>query len=142
MVPAFFLNTRKLKAGIARAAKALLVVEEPEALHYYCNILEGCGYQVRACHSYEEGVCCLGSEVFDFVMVSQGSPNFEGRCVVERAIEIDRRLPVVVVARSLDMHCYLEAMQLGAVDYLEEPVTVSEMGRVLGNHPSALSKAA
>jgi DNA-binding NtrC family response regulator len=122
--------------------KALLVVEEPEALHYYCNILEGWGYHVRACHSYEEGVCCLGSEVFDLVMVSQGSRRFEGRCVVERAIEIDRRLPVVVVARALDMPCYLEAMQLGAVDYLEEPVTVSEMGRVLGNHPPFRAKAA
>jgi DNA-binding NtrC family response regulator len=125
-----------------RRGSALLVVEEAEALHYYCNILEGWGYQVRACCSYEEGVCRLGSEVFDFVMVSQGSPNFEGRCVVERAIEIDRRLPVVVVARCLDMTCYLEAMQLGAVDYLAEPVTVSEMGRVLGNHPPIRSRAA
>jgi FixJ family two-component response regulator len=62
--------------------------------------------------------------------------------VVERAIAMDRRLPVVVVARALDMTCYLEAMQLGAVDYLEEPVTVSEMGRVLGNHPPIRSKAA
>jgi DNA-binding NtrC family response regulator len=127
---------------LAGRGKALLVVEDPEALHYYCSILEGCGYQVRACHSYEEGACCLGSEVFDFVMVSQGSRNFEGRCVVERAIEIDRRLPVLVVARSLDMGCYLEAMQLGAVDYLAEPVTVSEMGRVLGNHPPILRTAA
>jgi DNA-binding NtrC family response regulator len=132
----------RLQPLFVRTGKALLVVEESEALHYYCNLLEGWGYQVRACHSYEEGVCCLGSEVFDFVMVSQGSRQFEGRCVVERAIEIDRHLPVVVVARCLDMTCYLEAMQLGAVDYLAEPVTVSEMGRVLGNHPPIRSKAA
>jgi DNA-binding NtrC family response regulator len=125
-----------------RKGKALLVVEEPEALDYYCSLLEGWGYQVRCCHSYEEGMSCLGSEVFDFVMVSQGSRNFEGRCVVERATEIDRHLPVLVVARCLDMGCYLEAMQLGAVDYLAEPVTVSEIGRVLGNHPPILRKAA
>jgi DNA-binding NtrC family response regulator len=87
-------------------------------------------------------MCCLGSEVFDFVMVSQGSRNFEGRCVVERATEIDRRVPVLVVARCLDMGCYLEAMQLGAVDYLAEPVTVSEIRRVLRNHPPILRQAA
>jgi len=126
---------------LVRRGKALLVVEDPGTLHYYCSILEGWGYQVLACHSYEEGVCCLGSEVFDFVMVSQGSRNFEGRCVVERATETNRRLPVLVVARCLDMRCYLEAMQFGAVDYLAEPVTLSEMGRVLGNHPSIRSKA-
>ena len=33
----------------ARTGKALLVVEDPGELHYYCNILEGYGYQVRAC---------------------------------------------------------------------------------------------
>jgi DNA-binding NtrC family response regulator len=75
----------------------------------------------------------LAGEVFDFVMVSQGTPNFEGSCVLKRATEINRSLPVLVVARSLDMGCYLEAMQLGAVDYLLEPLTPSDIGRVLEN---------
>ena len=122
--------------------RALLVVEEPEALHHYRSLLEGWGYQVRGCHSYEDGMTSLESEIFDFVMVSQGSRNFEGRCVLERATEIDRRLPVLVVARCLDMGCYLEAMQLGAVDYLAEPISVSEIGRVLRNHPPVLRRAA
>ena len=68
-------------------------------------------------------------------MVSQGTPNFEGSRVLKRAAEINRSLPVLVVARFPDMGCYLEAMQLGAVDYLVEPLTVSELGRVLENHP-------
>jgi len=46
--------------------------------------------------------------------------------------------PVVVMARCLDMTCYLEAMQLGAADYLAEPVTFSEMERVLRNHRPTL----
>ena len=83
---------------------------------------------------FQEGVRCLADEVFDFVMVSQGTPNFEGSRVLKRATEINRSLPVLVVARCLDMGCYLEAMQLGAVDYLVEPLTVSEIGRVLENH--------
>ena len=84
----------------------------------------------------------MGDEVFAFVMVTQGTPNFEGRCVLERAVEIDRSLPVLVVARCLDMNCYLEAMQLGAVDYLVEPLTVLEIGRVLENRPPYRSVAA
>ena len=122
--------------------KALLVDEYPEDLQYYFNILDGHGYRVRACSSYQEGVRCLGDEVFDFVMVSQGTPKFEGSCVLERAIEVNRRLPVLVVARCLDMGCYLEAMQLGAVDYLVEPLTVWEVGRVLESHAPVRSMAA
>ena len=123
-------------------AKALLVHEDPGDLQYYFNMFEGYGYRVRACNSFQEGVRCLADEVFDFVMVSQGSPNFEGSRVLERAIEINRSLPILVVARCLDMDCYMEAMQLGAVDYLLEPLTVSEIGRVLENHLPVQSIAA
>ena len=118
----------------APRAKALLVHEDTGDLQYYFNILKGYGYWVRWFNSFQEGVHCLGDEVFDFVMVSQGTPNFEGSRVLKRAIEINRSLPVLVVARCLDMGCYLEAMQLGAVDYLVEPLTILEIGRVLENH--------
>jgi DNA-binding NtrC family response regulator len=79
------------------------------------------GYSVHACNLYAEGIRQLESGAFGFIVVSQGSRFIEGRCLVERAIKINRRLPVVVVARCLDIHCYLEAMELGAVDYLERP---------------------
>ena len=114
---------------------ALLVGEDPGALRHYRSILERHGYRVRICNSYQEGVNLLADQVFHFVMVSQGTPNFEGSRVLKRAAEINRSLPVLVVARFLDMDRYLEAMQLGAVDYLVEPLTVSELGRVLENHP-------
>jgi DNA-binding NtrC family response regulator len=83
----------------------------------------------------------LDSNGFDLIIVSQGSRDFEGRCVLERATEIDRRLPVLVIARCLDMHCYLEAIQLGAVDYLAEPVPAAELGRLVANHSRSHSAA-
>jgi DNA-binding NtrC family response regulator len=111
------------------------VGEDSGDLGYYRDILEGYGYRVQICNSYQEGVRCLADEVFDFVLVSQGTPKFEGSCVLKRATETNRSLPVLIVARCVDMGCYLEAMQLGAVDYLVEPLTILEIGRVLGNHP-------
>jgi DNA-binding NarL/FixJ family response regulator len=124
--------TRQLLS--APKGTALLVGEDPGELRYYCDILEQCGYRVRISNSYQEGVHLLADEVFQFVIVSQGTPKFEGSCVLKRAIEINRSVPVLVVARCVDMGCYLEAMQLGAVDYLVEPLTVSELGRVIENH--------
>src|SRR5690348_2892223 len=115
--------------GCVPGAKALVVHEDLAELRYYRDILQGFGFGVQVCNSYKEGVQSLADEVFHFVIVSQGTPNFEGMCVLKRAIVIDRRLPVLVVARCLDMACYLEAMQLGAVDYLVEPLKVSEITR-------------
>jgi DNA-binding NtrC family response regulator len=121
--------------------KVLVVDNSPEDLQHYSTMLEAYGYQVRRCGSYPEGVRRLGNEAFDFVIVSQGSAKFEGSCVLKRAIELDRSLPVLVVARCLDMGCYLEAMQLGARDYLVQPLTDWEIGRLLPPQP-CLSAAA
>jgi len=40
-------------------------------------------------------------------------------------MEVDRRTPVLILARCLDIGCYLEAMELGAVEYLQKPVPES-----------------
>jgi DNA-binding NtrC family response regulator len=52
-----------------------------------------------------------------------------------KLVEIDRGLPVVVVARCLDMGSYIKAMQLGATDYLVEPLMAWEVGRLLLPQP-------
>ena len=114
----------------------LLVDEDSEYLEHVRKITQGMGYSVQACNSYAEGIRQLESGAFELIVVAQGSRFFEGRCVVERAIKINRQLPVVVVARQLEMECYLEAMQLGAVDYVADPSVGAEIARLLRNHLS------
>ena len=111
----------------------LLVDEDLEQLEFERGIIQGIGCSVQACNSYTEGIRQLVSGAFDVIVVGQGSRNFEGRCVLEGASEFNRRLPVIVVARHLEMGCYLEAMQLGAVDYLAGPFDGMELARVMRN---------
>ncbi len=84
-------------------------------------MLRALGYEVVICDTYEEGANLLETEDFDFAIVNQGSAAFEGRQILERAMSLRRRVPVLVVASSVNMHNYLEAMDLGAIDYLEMP---------------------
>lgn len=118
----------------ARGRKVLLVDEEAGDLRFLRLVFEGQGFQVRACNSYEVGLACLETEPFDFIVVSQGSGGFEGRKVLERAMQLDRWRPVLVVTRTIDMPSYLEAMQLGAVDYLEKPLSPTELLRFVKAH--------
>jgi DNA-binding NtrC family response regulator len=105
----------------------LLVDESAHDLRAYAEVLRRQGWEVRACESFHEGKLCLEGGSFDIVIVSQGSPAFEGRSLLERAIEIDRSTPVFVVAASVDIGSYLEAMQLGARDYIQKPLSANEL---------------
>ena len=104
-----------------KTGRVLLVFDGLWNLPFYGGILSALGYDLVMCSSYEEGARRVETEDFDFAIVNQGSASFEGRCVLERAAEKHRNIPIVVVTRCLDTHCYLEAMDLGAVDYLERP---------------------
>ena len=115
--------------------------EDKGDLAYYQLILQQMGCQVRANSSYDEALSALTFEHFDFVVLEQGSQGFEGKPILERAIEIDRHLPVLVLTGHLDMGCYLEAMQLGAVDYLEEPLKAADMIRAVETHLNTLECA-
>jgi len=125
---------RRIRLTVSRSGTVLLVDEDCARLQHYSAILQAFGYQVEICASYEGGVRRLDADTLDFILVSQGSPNFEGRWGLERAIQIDRGLPVLVLARCLDMGCYLEAMQAGAVDYLAEPISVHDLLWALETH--------
>lgn len=114
--------------------KVLLVDEEVSDLRTLRLTLEGQGFNVSTCATYDAGVQSLEKEPFDFVVVSQGTPAFEGRRVVERATELNRRQPVLVLTRCMDMRCYLEAMQMGAIDYLEKPVPPADLLRFVRAH--------
>ncbi len=117
------------QSRIATRGKVLVVDEDTADLVYYRTVLQRAGCAVVTCNSYDEALDCIGSEHFDLVVLSQGSTAFEGRRVLEKAIKMDRAGKVLVVARVLNMSCYLDAMHLGARDYLEEPVPEEDMIR-------------
>ncbi|MGA2982313.1 MAG: response regulator [Terriglobia bacterium] len=114
--------------------RVLLVDEDEKDLKYFATLLGRMGYSVRAFANYQEAEACLEREHFDSVIVNQGSPAFESHRLVELTLARNRHTPVVVLARCLEMNCYLEAMQLGAADYLEKPVAPAEFERLVTTH--------
>jgi DNA-binding response OmpR family regulator len=136
---------RKLQSNVREATadgrdvKLLLVDENANDLDYYSEVLRYLGYEVQPVDSYARAADTLGRERFDLVIVDQGSANFEGRSVLSRAVEIDRRVPVLVLTRTADADCCIEALDAGAHEYVQKPLTtleVRELVRDYMNSPS------
>jgi len=82
---------------------------------------------VDDCTTYLEGAQRLERGRYDLVVLSQGGQTFQGQPLLERAIELDRRRPVLVLTRAVDMRSYLDVMYLGAHDYVEKPPAAWEI---------------
>ncbi len=111
--------------------KVLIVDENVEDLAQHASHFEAWGFEVHKCTSYETALRSVEREDFDLALVDQGSPSFEGRLVVKHLIRYNPGTPFIVLARPKDMACSLQAVLLGAVDYLEKPVSTAEMNRVI-----------
>jgi DNA-binding NtrC family response regulator len=130
------IKTLEWKSNFHRFSKirTLLVDEDPSDIRYYYGMLRALGHEVAIAGSYSEGLSLLEQESFDMVIVGQGSPAFEGREIVGRAIEINSETPVLVVARTLDIDCYLEALEMGAAEYLERCAAPRDFMRAVDAH--------
>lgn len=129
-------SQKRISAGdrLVRQTTILLVDENSQDLDHYRRMLKHCGFQVRPCADFKEAARLLEAANFDCIVASQGGPRFEGRVVLERSVARDRYRPVVITCRHHDVACYLEAMQLGAVDYIEKPLSVLEMKHAVTTH--------
>ena len=122
------------KGANKRGLKLLLVDEDAKDLDYYSEVLRYLGYEVRSVDSYAEAAASLGRERFDLVLVDQGSSDFEGRSVLTRAVEVDRRVPVLVLTRAVDADCCFEALDAGAYEYVQKPLTTSEVRELVSDY--------
>jgi len=130
----------QLKSDIKKASangqerKLLLVDEEASDLDYYTEVLRYLGYAVRPVDSYSIAAATLGEEEFDLVIVDQGSSDFEGRTVLSRAVETSRHVPVLVLTRVVDSDCCIEALNAGAYEYVQKPLTTVEVRELVSDY--------
>jgi DNA-binding response OmpR family regulator len=79
------------------------------------------GYEVRAAGSGEEAVQILGRERFDVIVTDLVMPGMSGSDLVRRIKAEDPEQDVVVVTGVVDVRSAVDAMKLGASEYLLKP---------------------
>ena len=83
--------------------------------------LEDEGFQVDMAESGEEALKKLNAEAFNLMLTDIKMPGMDGVELLERAREIHRDLPVVMMTAYATVETAVEAMKIGAMDYLMKP---------------------
>jgi two-component system response regulator AtoC len=109
-------------------AAHILVVEDRESLRRMLErALQQEGYEVTACADGEQATSKLAAGSFDLVLTDLKLPGMSGIDVLRNSREAHPRLPVVVLTAFGTVGTAVEAMKLGAADFLEKPVEIEDL---------------
>jgi DNA-binding NtrC family response regulator len=120
------------RSADATVRARVLIVEDESVIHdLLVRILTAEGYAVEVVGSGEAALERLGSELFDLVLLDLNLPGVDGMHVlsVAPALQTDAQFIVMTAFGSVDTA--VEAMKLGAVDYVNKPFRTEELLLVL-----------
>ncbi len=104
--------------------KARLLVIDDEAMVRESMVayLEDSGYQVVAVDSGYAGLEILREREVDLVLCDLRMPVLDGLQVLQQVKQYDPQIPVIVVSGAGVMDDVVQALRLGASDYLVKPI--------------------
>lgn len=108
--------------------KILVVDDEPSIRKYLQTLLEVDGFDVQSVPSGKEALERVsGGERPDFMILDVLMPEIDGVETLRRLMQIDRSLNVIMLSCSNEVNTVVEAIRLGAVDYLTKPFEKPEL---------------
>jgi len=85
------------------------------------------GCQVTVCGDSREGLLMLQSEPFDTIITDLKMPHINGGEILKAALKKDPDLPVIVITGHGSIDSAIEAMKVGAHDYIQKPFDPEEL---------------
>jgi len=104
----------------------LVVDDEVTILRFLKPALEANGYEMTTAGSVAEATKRIASESPDIVLLDLGLPDGDGKDVIRRAREWSDVPIIVLSARERETE-KIEALDLGADDYVNKPFNVGEL---------------
>jgi len=115
------------------AEKVLIVEDEPNTRSGLAELVSGWGYRTETAKDGVEGLeKCLafqpGIIITDLIM-----PRSDGLELIERLRDAHQTAAVIVVTAQGSIESAVDAMKLGAYDFIQKPIDTTRLKTILGN---------
>ncbi len=113
--------------------KILVIDDEPDIGWLFSKILSEEGYKVLTSLNGEEGISKIKKEKPDLVFLDLKLPGMDGMEILKEIRTFDKDLLVIVLTAYETVKTAVEAMKLGAYDYLSKPVKIDRIKTTIKN---------
>ena len=108
--------------------KNILVVDDEKNIRFLITkCLEDAGYGVVTASDGESALKIIGEESFTIVLLDIKLPDIDGLQVLEKIKVLVPEQRVIMITAHGTIETAVEAMKLGAIDYLQKPFTPEEL---------------
>ncbi|PYO37151.1 MAG: Fis family transcriptional regulator [Candidatus Rokuibacteriota bacterium] len=115
------------------AARVLIVDDEKSMRDLLTITLEKAGYDVTAAEGGEAAIEAIRKDSFDTIITDLRMPRVDGMQVLRAARDLSPETAVIVVTAVASTETAVEAMKLGAYDYITKPFKLDEVDLVIKN---------
>lgn len=106
----------------------LLSIDDDRSIHHLIRrVLEKPDLEVSSASTAKEALASIEETPPDVVLLDVVLPDASGMELFTRLKELDPRLPVIIVTAVDTSETAIEAMKLGAFDYLPKPIDVERL---------------
>ncbi len=115
----------------------LLVIDDDETIRDVLrSFLESKGFEVTVTDNGQRGLELINEENFDIVLTDLVMPQVSGMDILREISLSKRTVPVIVITAQGAIRTAVEAMKMGAFDYIAKPFVLDELmiiiDRVMG----------
>jgi len=123
-------KARELEQTTPASVRTLIVDNDPAHAHTVSEILERIGYECEVATSGPEGLRRVEQDTYDVVVTDLVMNDVDGMELLRRTKELLPNCEVIMVTGHASVAGAVEAMQQGAFNYLEKPITSQRLRAV------------
>jgi DNA-binding NtrC family response regulator len=116
----------------------LIIDDEEHICSALARFLRKEGYTISTAGDGERGLEMFRAEKFDIILTDVAMPKLDGLEFLQTVRGVDTNVPVVVLTGTGTVKRAIQAMRLGATDYITKPFSMQVVVRVMNNIAQSL----
>jgi DNA-binding NtrC family response regulator len=113
--------------------KVLIIDDEQIVLNSVKKVLGQGDYDVEATLSGRQGLEWALSKSYDIVLTDVRMPDMGGMLILRDIKKAKSSMPVIIITGYANVQSAMQAMKLGAAEYIEKPFTPDQLIKAVNN---------